>query len=273
MSLNPKKTLCLGLLVGALLLAMLGLFSRREPTYQGRSLSGWAEQYGSNHWSGNNRAAEKEAEFAIRQIGSNAIPFLLQLMQRRDSTAKTRLKAALPQKWYDTLGLRDRAGDVRRIGAHGLAALGTNAPTAVAPLIDLAKNHPDEDGRYIAVFALGTLGSAAEPAIPFLVECLTNRTSIIRDDAVLGLGYIHRRPEISVPALIQHLKSASTLPGNAEVVNTISSLAEFGDKAKAAVPLLLSLLNSQDSMIRETVTNHLPRIDPDAAKANLIREQ
>jgi hypothetical protein len=55
-------------------------FYRPEPVYNRKPLSAWAQQYGSNHWSGTNRAADKEAELAIRQIGTNAIPFLLDLV-------------------------------------------------------------------------------------------------------------------------------------------------------------------------------------------------
>lgn len=142
-----------------LLLMGLALFSGHEPTYQGKPLSGWAQQYGSNHWSGANRAADKEAEFAIQQIGTNSIPFLLDLIRARESALKKKLRTVVPQTWHDKLRLRDNSGKVRRVGAHGLAALGTNAAAAVPALIELATNHPDDDGRYIAVFAIRTLGS------------------------------------------------------------------------------------------------------------------
>src|SRR6185436_15838719 len=146
------------------------LFLRRvEPVYNGKPLTAWAQQYGSNNWSRRKELA-REAEFAIRQIGTNSIPILLDLMRARDSDLKKRLRKHLPQKWHDALHLNDDSGRMRRIGAHGLAALGTNAPAAVPALIDLATRHPDEDGRYIAVFALRTLGPATEAAIPFYVQ-------------------------------------------------------------------------------------------------------
>ena len=252
-------------------IAMLGwkFFYRPEPTYKGKPLSAWAEQYGSNHWTGGtatSRAASQEAEFAVRQIGTNGIPFLLKLMRARDSALKKKLRTIVPQTWRQTkLRLRDRSGEIRRVGAHGLAALGTNAPAAVPALIELATNHPEDDGRYIAVFALRTLGSAAEPAIPFLIQCLTNKINIIRDDAALGLGYMHRRPEIAVPALIQCLDLARSSKNTFECADVISSLGEFGTNAKASVPILLGLLNHSDSYVRSRVTNSLSLIDSDAA--------
>ncbi|MSU56821.1 MAG: HEAT repeat domain-containing protein [Pedosphaera sp.] len=215
-----------------------------------------------------------EAEFAIQQIGTNAIPFLLDRVRERDSVVKKKLRAILPRKWQDKLRLGDNSGEVRRTGAHGLAALGTNAPAAVPALIEIASHHPDEDGRYIAVFALRTLGTASEPAIPFLIQCLTNKVDIIRDDAAMGLGGIGRQPEISVPALIQYLEFARTSPHSFELSDAIGALSKFGPAAKAAVPILLSLLNHPNPNVRDYLTNYLPIIDAEAAaKAGVKRQQ
>lgn len=124
---------------------------------------------------------------------------------------KKKLRTIVPQSWHQRLRLKDTSGDMRRVGAHGLAALGTNAPAAVPVLIEIATQHPEEDGRYLAVFALRTLGVAAEPAIPFFIQCPTNEVSIIRDEAAIGLGGMHHRPGIAVPNLIQYLNFAEEL--------------------------------------------------------------
>jgi hypothetical protein len=58
-----------------------------EPTHGGKSLRRWADQYGTNNWIAN-RAVAQEAAFAIQQIGTNAIPFLLNLTKARDTGVK-----------------------------------------------------------------------------------------------------------------------------------------------------------------------------------------
>jgi hypothetical protein len=184
---RAKRLAAVVVLAFLMVTSVAWLFLRRvEPVYNGKPLTAWAEQYGSNNWRPRRELA-REAEFAIRQIGTNSIPFLLDMMRARDSELKKRLRQQLPRKWHDRLNLTDNSGNVRRTGAHGLAALGTNAPTAVPALIDLATQHPDEDGRYIAVFALRTLGPAAEAAIPFYIQCLTNKDGTIRNEAAVGL--------------------------------------------------------------------------------------
>lgn len=243
---------------------------RVEPVYNGRPLTAWARQYGSNHWNGRKEPA-REAEFAVRQIGTNAIPFLLDLMRARDSALSQRLRPHVPGKWHDSLHLNDNSGHVRRMGAHGLAALGTNAPAAVPALIELATQHPDEDGRYIAVFALRTLGSAAEAAIPFYIQCLTNKDNTIRNEAAVGLALIPHRRETTLPTLLQYLESIETSSGW-ELDHAIRLLGySFGTNAKPAVPRLLSLLNDSNPSVREAVTNSLLWIDPDAAEKAQVR--
>jgi hypothetical protein len=249
------------------------LFLRRvEPVYNGKPLTFWAQQYGSNNWSARKELA-REAEFAVRQIGTNAIPFLLDLMQARDSDLKKGLRQHLPRKWHDPLRLNDNSGKVRRMGAHGLAALGTNAPAAVPALIELATQHPDEDGRYIAVFALRTLGPAAEAAIPFYIQSLTNTDDTIRNEAAVGLGLIPHRRETTLPALLKYLESIETSAGW-ELYHAIALLGfNFGTNAKPAVPRLLSLLTDSNANVREAVTNSLLWIDPEAAEKAQVRRR
>jgi len=171
---------------------------RPEPVYNGKTLTQWAEQFGSNNWRAGGRGAAAEAQLAIQQIGTNGVPFLLDLIRAKDSPTKKKLRTLLPPSWHARLSLNDRSGEIRRIGAHGLAAFGTNAPAAVPYLIQIASSHSNDDARYIAAFTIRTMGSAAEPAIPFLIQCLTNRMNTIRDEAALALGYLHLQPEVVV---------------------------------------------------------------------------
>ena len=256
---------------GLLTLLILTLFYPSEPIYNGKSLSAWAQHYGKNNWT-TNRAAAEEAQVAIRKIGTNGIPFLLDLVEARESNLKKSFRQLVPTKWHAALRLQE-SGIVRRIGAHGLAALGTNAPGAVPSLIELAKNHPDEDGRYIALFALNTLGPAAEPAVPFFLQCLTNKNSIIRMEAADALIRVPQQWENTLPRLFQYFEFNAKSDAE-ELQHTIMSMNWLGTNAKPAVPTLLFLLRHQRPNIREEVTNCLPRIDPEAAsKAHIKRPQ
>jgi hypothetical protein len=252
------------LLVIACLVFALKQLWQREPSYNGKPLSAWADQYGTNHWTGRSRAADKEAEAAIQQIGPKGIPFFLGSMRASDSALKKQLRTMFSKAWQDRLHLNDNSGKARRIGAHGLAALGTNASSAVPALIDLARNHPEEDGRYLAVWTLGYLGGAAEPAIPFLVECLTNKVESINEDAAMGLGHIGRRADLCVPALIQYLDIQIRLEHFTESAAAVGALLHFGTNASTAAPVLKRLLNHPDENLRSTATNALRRIDSNA---------
>ena len=80
------------LAVGLLFLALIGMlvwrgFSVREPSYQGRSMSVWLEDY--------NRAGAVDktgpVDEAIRAMGTNTLPHLLAHLKRKDSPLKRRL--------------------------------------------------------------------------------------------------------------------------------------------------------------------------------------
>ena len=102
--------------LAVLLVAIVGVIAwqvmrphEREPVYQGKRLSVWLLQYGTNHWSaGRNSGSCKEAEAAIRQIGTNAIPIYLRIITTRESESPLRLKlmALVPSRWLVRLHVR-----------------------------------------------------------------------------------------------------------------------------------------------------------------------
>jgi hypothetical protein len=252
--------------LGVLLLGWLGLWIllQREPSYNGKRLSDWAQQFGANNWS-TNRAAAEEAKIAIQRIGTNGIPFFLDCMRKRDSILKAKLRKTFPRKWHDKLHLEEHSGDIRRVGSHGIAALGTNAALALPSLLQCATNHPDEDGRYIAVFAIRTLGPAAEPAVPFLIQCLTNSVNIIRDDAALALGYSRLSHEITIPALVRYVHFAKKSSSSFELRDAVESLARFSPNV--VFPFLLPMLDDPSPSLREYVTNAIASLEAGAADA------
>jgi HEAT repeat protein len=278
---NARQRKLAGIIAFAFVFAILAwrLLHSPEPAYNGKPLSAWAQQYLTNHWSRwAGSAAEREAEFAIQQIGTNGIPFLLELVRARDSVMKQRLRKVFPVSWWTRLDLDQTRGEMeRRVGVAGLVALGTNAVFAVPHLIELASHHPmddgpypDSDGHQIVMAALKDLGPNAESAVPFLIQQLTNSVASERAGAALVLGKIQRRPSIVVPALIAYLARAMSL-GSDEVGPAVYSIAEFGTNARPVVPTLLSLLNHSSPYVRERVTNCLPRIDAEAAAKAQVR--
>ena len=61
----------------------------REPVYQGKTLTYWL----SGFWPGRNPPPEKveQAKLAVRQIGTNAIPILLQWISAKDGDLKQKM--------------------------------------------------------------------------------------------------------------------------------------------------------------------------------------
>ncbi|MDB6122230.1 MAG: repeat protein [Pedosphaera sp.] len=239
----------------------------REPVYQGKSLTAWCDQYGSNHWSAN-QTIGKEAETAIRNIGTNALPFLMKMMSAQESALKIKLLTHIPKSWRTRLHLpgvndyKHELAERRRRGAHGLVALGAVAePTVPALIAQLQDKEPDV--RYVAVFALRSLGPIAKDALPALITCLNDPEFTVKDDAVLGLGTLEPKPEQVVPALIDFLQKNSK-----NVIlcqDAMTSLGIFREKAKPAVPVLIEFLDNEQASIRSDATNALKLIDPEAA--------
>ncbi len=253
------------IVLAALALTFLAwlVFRPREPVYEGKTLSAWLIEYHTNRW-----PSDVEAKTAIRHFGTTAAPVLLKMMSTRESPVRLKLLALVPKQYQARFHLQTandytrRISNSRRVGASGFVALGENARPFVPQLIALLEDK-NKDVRYLAVFTLRCLGPVAKDALPALTNCLADPDFAVRDDAVIALGTIHADPESLVPLIIEFLGKYRA----DEILcrDAINSLRQFKTDAKPAVLILLSLLNDNNSNIRNTVTNALREIDAEAA--------
>jgi hypothetical protein len=264
------------LAVGFFIVIAVGLIcwalSRQELEYQGKSLRYWANQYGSNHWTAPNNELDKQAEMAIRSIGTNAIPSLLKMMATTESRIRLNVTGAVPKKWLGFLHIDGPSEYRRKIyeyeagGAYGLIALDEDAQAAVPALIGLLGNK-DPNVRYHAVFALRSLGRVASSALPDMIKCLDDPEFTVRDDAVIGLGTMATEPGAVIPILIELLQKYRTNQIHGAIIcdDAMHALWGFGAQSKPAVPIILEFLNDERSEVRRGATNTLLQIDPEAA--------
>ncbi len=114
----------------------------------------------------------------------------------------------------------------------------------------------------VTAWLVTSLGTNAEPAIPFLIKAMSVTNASIQLQAIGSLGAIHGRPEVSIPALIPLLEST-----NISVrAQSIMAVGRFGSAAQVAVPQLIHFLNDSNDWSRQCATGALRRIDSEAAK-------
>lgn len=145
-----------------------------------------------------------------------------------------------------------------------------NANAAVIPLlVDLAGE--DETARMAAVMALRELGPVAWPAVPALIEALSDPVVGIRKGAAGALGGIG---EAAVPAVAD---LAGALEDPHRFVRSWAAMAlyEIGPAAKPAAPDLVHMMHTDVENLRgrSWCASALPKVqaDPELAVPALIR--
>ena len=74
-----------------------------------------------------------------------------------------------------------------------------------------------------------------------------------------------RQPELLVPLLVQRLSDDYSYTKTAAIL----ALAEYGDKARVAVPRLRQLLNDGDEQVRGVAKTALEKIEGAPARSSL----
>jgi len=78
----------------------------------------------------------------------------------------------------------------------------------VTPYFELLKDRSDAIKWYPTAMLLGWCGTNASPAIPLLVESLSDSNSIIQAHAIIALGLIRSEPQVCVPEIIPFLTNS-----------------------------------------------------------------
>lgn len=180
----------------------------REPSYHDRSLSDWLVALADHSRDGD----PEQAEEAIRQIGTNAIPFLVRYGGYTRSSARVRLAETISGLGH-WLGC-DWGGSWRRTEARrdaaleALGILGTNAASKIPELTRLMNSPGDFEQAKLATFALGRLGPEA---LPPLMTALTNPQSPMRGMAALSLSLLGTNALPAVPILMGYSQDTNAL--------------------------------------------------------------
>jgi len=281
-------------------LLVVFLAGEREPSYQGRSLSAWIDRYVNPP--SQEPDAKREAAAAIQQIGTNALPCLLECMRYEIPatgvraaiiTRVKRLPRVLSGPAFRLLVSDHRFARADKTGA-AFWVLGAEASPALPQLTRMMMdtNHP-----YASRRAMNVLASIGEDAIPAISAYITDtnmpqRRQLVSSCAIAAMrGVKGMLPltlhwlelpdeELSSEAADALRSTAEHNPQQPELVvaaltnclrtdsrlkqRAIEALGEYRQRAKAAVPVLLPLLADPEPFFRVAASNALMKIAPEA---------
>ena len=167
--------------------------------------------------------------WALGEIGSAArpaVPFLQQMTNEFATVALIKIRGGSFQPFFE--GLRDMSDST------------SWANTAIQ---------------------VESLGSNAEPAIPFLLAAIENTNRDIREFAVSAIGGLHRRPDLCLAPLAALLNTNTCDRGN-----LLHALGYFGPEADLIVPEITPCLRDPDPAIRARAAYALRRIRPQGSE-------
>lgn len=180
--------------------------ANREPIYQGRPLSEWITEYEKSLPA---TTGDQPAADAVRQIGTNAIPVLMEwinynrpkvVIMAENFLGATARRLGLPPRYYLRSFNRDQ-WTWRAIEAFAL--LGTNAAPAIPALTTLAADPAHSDAAASAVGALNEMGPRGTAA---LLSLLTNAASPHRRVIIAALSRNASAAPETIPALLVCLR-------------------------------------------------------------------
>ena len=213
-------------LVVCLLLGLWAALSgRRERVhYRGYPLKTWALMA----YQGDSNAAA-----TLQELGTKAIPGLIQLLKNKDSFFRKqtwRHVPRLPLRLRQNIARRfppPQADVVREAAARSLGRLGTNATVAIPAL---SRALQDTQGRvcWEAAKALGALG---KDSVPVLTQALDAKDARVRLAAVCALGQMGPEADAAVPSLVRSLSDPDRVIQNSAAY----SLTTMGTRGMLAL--------------------------------------
>jgi len=157
-----------GLVLTVIAVVLVASRGPAEPAHDGKKLSAWLDELSAMNFPRECDPDTRPAR-AVRAIGTNAIPWLIQEMGARGSTVRWRLNQLLARQNIIRFRFLDHHTRVRR-ACMGFAALGPMAEPAIPGLLKLVEANPG--------YVPSALSYIGPPAIPALQQCLTNYYSM-----------------------------------------------------------------------------------------------
>jgi hypothetical protein len=287
---QPRQKTGFAILVALFAVGFLGLAlwpKDREPSSQGKPLRVWLKGFDASQQS----SEYAEAESAIRNMGTNALPWLIRYLRHKDPPffeSWIRLKSAL----HLVHGEVNYACFWHRRAAHACGALGAAAEEAFPALSEamndraaasdvgngLSRMMPRSVPVLTNILATGNVTARsraadnlvtafshpeAEPmARTALIAALRDPDAGVRMAAASAFGFWNVHLDEVVPALTRLLRDPSpSVRGNAA-----TTLGGFGSAARPAIPELLALKTDTNAYVGRTVaervTQMLSKITP-----------
>jgi len=290
-------------------LLLTNMAPAKEPEYQGKALSEWlvelqgdlSDEEVVTATRQNTDPAKlmeqkkEQAREAIRQMGTNAIPTLVDLLGVTDANRGQVLRKLKSRELRKGIGAPSAFNSaLSKMALEGFGILGTNAVPAIPQIVKLFNNADTcseaaqalallgPDGvtaltnglssqnvtiRGITIWAIGEKAALdSNTVMRIMLICLKDPGSNLRADAARFLA--HKDPTVVIPALVPMLDDDA-----AQVVdNAASSLGSYGAAAKMAIPKLFTLYtNAAVQMDRTKISTValmpvLKAIDMDAAR-------
>ncbi len=162
----------------------------REPMFEGHPLSFWLKECDKDFDGITKKVGPGPGRNAVRQIGTNALPWLLRMARNNSFDLRWEAEKFLGGHVH----IRDRAQERAHDRAWmGFAALGSLAEPAAPTLIGMLDDRRWKIRRSAAT-SLGYIGPAARQAVPALSFRKQDPNSEVRSCAVWALERIQAQP-------------------------------------------------------------------------------
>ncbi len=157
------------------------------------------------------------------------------------------------------LALKDPDPAVRKAAAIGLATAGAVEKLGVDGLQALL-SEPDPETQRTAIRALGALGANARPAVPALIQRLSNPEQ--KSSALEALTLIGPAAAEAVPALI----NIAGTKKDQDLVTAYPALAAIGAPSAPALPLMYETMRGSNLELHLVTMHAIAKIEPDDAR-------
>jgi hypothetical protein len=208
---------------------LLGYLLPKEPRFGGKPLSRWTAEY--------QKTKSFRSQDAIRGIGTNGLPVLLEKLTNSQATVEERIAEVFNKQTPSRFGWVGVRTLEQRRALSGFAALGTNAVDAIPELIRMLEV---EETANPATDALVRIG---QPALGPLMEIVngTNRTA--RLHALLGvLGLVTANPGLADDEILKLLLVLVDDADSTVRSRAVQMLALFPGHSHAIVEVLIDQL-------------------------------